>query len=123
MGGAIIPDGLVTLDPWWINAFENPLTVQFDHRMFGYLLFALMIALAVLAVRSGVAAGRTVALAVLATVQVGIGVGVVVMQVPVHLALTHQFVAAIILWLAVDNAARLARRQAMPALQGVPGRA
>ena len=123
MGGAIIPDGLVTLDPWWINAFENPLTVQFDHRMFGYLLFALMIALAVLAVRSGVAAGRTVALAVLATVQVGIGVGVVVMQVPVHLALTHQFVAAIILWLAVDNAARLARRQAVPALQGVPGRA
>src|SRR6201996_6093605 len=38
--------------PWWRNLFENTLTVQFEHRMVAYALFALAILHAVYAVRS-----------------------------------------------------------------------
>src|SRR5581483_8995501 len=37
--------------PWWRNLFENALTVQFEHRMTAYVLFALAILHAVDAVR------------------------------------------------------------------------
>src|SRR5690606_23865095 len=38
MDGRIIPDGLLAMDPWYLNLFENVLTVQFSHRMLGYLI-------------------------------------------------------------------------------------
>ena len=34
--GAFVPSGLSEASPWYLNLFENPLTVQFDHRMLGY---------------------------------------------------------------------------------------
>lgn len=107
MAGALIPAGLGTLDPWWINAFENPLTVQFDHRMAGYAVFALAIAMAVTALRGGAGTGPALRIAAIVTVQVVIGIAVVVGRVPLHLALTHQVVAAILLWAAVDFATRV----------------
>ena len=36
INGAFIPSGLGEASPWYLNLFENPLTVQFDHRMLGY---------------------------------------------------------------------------------------
>jgi hypothetical protein len=36
INGSFVPDGLGESSPWYINLFENPLTVQFDHRMLGY---------------------------------------------------------------------------------------
>jgi len=41
--GAFIPSGdrLFFDQPWWRNLFENLLTVQFEHRMTAYALFAL----------------------------------------------------------------------------------
>ena len=36
IAGAFIPSGLDAASPWYLNLFENPLTVQFDHRMLGY---------------------------------------------------------------------------------------
>ena len=46
--------------PWWRNLFDNTLTVQFEHRMTAYTLFALAILHALDAIRSraGVAAIR-----------------------------------------------------------------
>ncbi len=40
--GAFIPAGarLWFETPWWRNLFENTLTVQFEHRMTAYALFA-----------------------------------------------------------------------------------
>ena len=38
--------------PWWRNLFDNTLTVQFEHRMTAYLLFALAVLHAVDALRS-----------------------------------------------------------------------
>ena len=41
--GAFIPTraALWALDPWWINLLNNPLTVQFIHRMTAYVLFTI----------------------------------------------------------------------------------
>lgn len=36
MDGALIPDGLGLMQPFWRNLFENALTVQFIHRMIAY---------------------------------------------------------------------------------------
>ena len=32
MGGNLIPEGLGALSPWYLNPFENMVTVQFEHR-------------------------------------------------------------------------------------------
>src|ERR1700694_3514451 len=43
--GALIPSTarLFFEEPWWRNLFDNTLTVQFEHRMIAYALFALAI--------------------------------------------------------------------------------
>tara|TARA_Y100000590_G_scaffold389071_1_gene463855 strand:- start:173 stop:1144 length:972 start_codon:yes stop_codon:yes gene_type:complete len=35
MGGSFIPEGIWLLEPKFINFLENPITVQFDHRILG----------------------------------------------------------------------------------------
>ncbi|MCF3594207.1 COX15/CtaA family protein [Rhodobacteraceae bacterium LMO-12] len=40
MGGQVIPPGAMMIEPAWRNFFENPGTVQFVHRIVGYLLAA-----------------------------------------------------------------------------------
>src|SRR6195256_742804 len=52
--GAFIPSAarLLFEDPWWRNLFDNTLTVQFEHRMTAYVLFALAVLHALDAVRS-----------------------------------------------------------------------
>src|SRR6201999_1888394 len=52
--GAFIPSAarLFFEEPWWRNLFETTLTVQFEHRMVAYTLFALAILHAFDAVRS-----------------------------------------------------------------------
>lgn len=41
MEGQLIPAGLFSLRPWYMNIFENIMTVQFDHRMLAYLIVIL----------------------------------------------------------------------------------
>lgn len=42
MGGQWIPSNLLPLSPWYTNFFEHGLTVQFIHRMLGWLLCMLI---------------------------------------------------------------------------------
>src|SRR5690606_13865744 len=37
MGGAVVPPGYGQLEPWWTNAFENPIAAQFHHRVLAIL--------------------------------------------------------------------------------------
>jgi cytochrome c oxidase assembly protein subunit 15 len=94
MDGALIPQGLGALSPWWANLFENALTVQFNHRLLAY-----AIALAVLwhlwslrrnsvGDRSSELSGHLLAGAVLA--QAVLGIWTLLAQVPMALALAHQ---------------------------------
>jgi cytochrome c oxidase assembly protein subunit 15 len=109
INGAFVPDGLGALSPWYLNPFENPLTVQFDHRMLGYTVLAATLAQAGwLAIRgtSSALALSALALACLALLQATLGVWTLLLAVPIELGLAHQagaiavFVAAVHhLWL------------------------
>ncbi|MGO8506420.1 COX15/CtaA family protein, partial [Rhizobium leguminosarum] len=52
MDGAVIPSDLLIQQPFWINAFENPKTVQFIHRIGAYTLLALTLINMVIALRA-----------------------------------------------------------------------
>jgi cytochrome c oxidase assembly protein subunit 15 len=113
--GAFIPDGaqLFFETPWWRNLFDNMLTVQFMHRMTAYalLLLAAYHAFDVLRVRAGRAAIRGAhRLLAAVLVQAVLGIMTLLMVVPIHLALTHQAVAIVVLTFAVLQTERLAPR-------------
>jgi heme a synthase len=113
--GAFIPSAerLWFETPWWRNLFDNVLTVQFEHRMTAYALFALAALHAFDAVRSRAGAAASGALWLFAAVslQAVLGILTLLNQVPIGLALAHQAVAIIVLTLAVMQAERLAARK------------
>src|SRR5262249_28288701 len=96
--------------PWWRNLFENVLTVQFEHRMTAYALFALALWHLVDVVRSGagtaiVSGAAWLALAVAA--QVMLGIFTLLNQAPLDLALTHQAMALVVVVLSVAQLERV----------------
>ena len=100
MDGAIWPDGLLTQQPWWINFFENPKTVQLMHRMGAYVVFAAAIWHAIRTMRDerGTAhARRAVILLVLISLQAVIGIVTLLSVVQLHAALTHHALAIVVL--------------------------
>jgi cytochrome c oxidase assembly protein subunit 15 len=120
--GALIPSTarLFFEAPWWRNLFDNTLTVQFEHRMVGYVLLALAILHAVDAVRSRAgpaAASGALWLAMAIALQAALGILTLLHQVPIVLALAHQAVAIVVLTLAILQAERLAARQVDQARQ------
>jgi cytochrome c oxidase assembly protein subunit 15 len=106
MDGSVVPGDLFVIDPAWRNLFENPKTVQFIHRCGAYLLFALalwhMIATN-LRLPGTTHARRALVLFLLVLVQAAIGISTLVTQVPLHLALTHQALALIVLGFAAAH--------------------
>jgi len=102
MDGALVPNGLGAMDPWWKNLFENALTVQFIHRTIAYVI--VLYAAALWLYRRG-QGGWLPRIALLVVLQVVLGIGTLVMQVPLSLALGHQALAfmlagAVVAWLA-----------------------
>lgn len=99
MDGALIPGGLGIMSPWWLNPFENALTVQFDHRMIAYAIF--VFALALMWAGRGLRFGARPhvflpLMVVLVVLQVVLGIGVLVMQVPLSMAVMHQGLAFVL---------------------------
>ena len=113
--GAYIPSlaRLFFDQPWWRNLFDNTLTVQFEHRMVAYTLFALAILHAIDAVRSRAEAAVNGALwlAAAVTLQAVLGIATLLNQVPLALGLAHQAAAMTVMTLAILQAERLAPRQ------------
>jgi cytochrome c oxidase assembly protein subunit 15 len=112
MDGHFIPpvENLARLSPVWANLLDNVTTVQFNHRMMAYALFALALWHAVDALRnaSGTAAAkRAVVVAGLVACQVVIGIVTLVYVVPLHAALTHQGFAMVVLGMAAVHARRM----------------
>ena len=95
INGRFIPSAarLFFEQPWWRNLFDNTLTVQFEHRMTAYALFALAVLHAADAIRSradaAVIRGALWLVAVIA-LQATLGILTLLNQVPIDLALTHQ---------------------------------
>ncbi|WP_137929912.1 COX15/CtaA family protein [Mesorhizobium comanense] len=106
MDGQVIPADLLLLKPAWLNFFENPKTVQFVHRIGAYALFAVALwhMIAVLRHMPGSThARRALLLFLMVVVQATIGISTLLMQVPLHLALTHQGFALVLLGFAAAH--------------------
>ncbi len=106
MDGALVPDDLLLLDPAWTNFFENPKTVQFVHRIGGYTVFALAL-WHMIAVRRRLPATtharRALVLFHLVLLQAAIGIVTLLWQSTLHLALTHQAMALVVLGFAAAH--------------------
>ncbi|WP_274424716.1 COX15/CtaA family protein [Chelativorans sp. YIM 93263] len=106
MDGALIPGGLFTHTPAWINIFENPKMVQFIHRLGAYAVLALALWHAVSAWRAEPGtthARRAWLLFALVGLQAAIGIVTLLMVVPMDWALVHQGMALIVLGFATAH--------------------
>jgi cytochrome c oxidase assembly protein subunit 15 len=100
MDGSFIPDQLYDGSPAWLSAFEDHMTIQFNHRMLAYvILVTAVLALFRLFKDSFASALRswTIVLAGLIVAQVLVGVLTLLLVVPLSLALIHQVGAIIVL--------------------------
>jgi cytochrome c oxidase assembly protein subunit 15 len=100
MGDTFIPRGLYAGTPAWLDMFEDITTVQFNHRMFAYLLVLLIGIFAALVYRSGVGGRARLAVGLLLLVlaaQVTLGISTLLLHVPVVLAAAHQGGAMLLL--------------------------
>ncbi len=126
MDGGFSPsrESLFAVTPWWENFVDNVALVQLNHRLAAYALLAAVIAYAWTTLRSSAdrrARRRAGWLVGLMLAQAGLGIATLVMVVPLHLGLAHQFGAVVVFALGVVNLA-LVRRTA-PALQAGSPRA
>ncbi|MDX1733156.1 MAG: COX15/CtaA family protein [Halioglobus sp.] len=100
MGETFIPPGLYAMTPAWLSAFEDVVTIQFNHRMFAYLLVVLLTAFAIIAFRDGgrqrSRLGAVLLVAALFT-QVILGISTLLLHVPVALGTAHQGGAVVLL--------------------------
>lgn len=106
MDGALVPGDLFVQQPFWINLFENPKTVQFIHRSGAYLLLAVALVhmlASLIATPEGRDTRRSVILFILIVLQACLGISTLLMQVPLHVALMHQAGALVVLGYAVAH--------------------
>lgn len=93
MYGRFVPEGVLALEPWWRNFFENLPTVQFDHRLLAYVLCVAIPAYWFYArKRIGHGAARLWLhfLPLTLALQVALGIATLLLVVPVPLAAAHQ---------------------------------
>jgi len=104
MAGKFIPDGMYTLEPFWLNWFENITAVQFNHRIVAYLLvliipfFSFAVRRLAITPRSMIAAHLLLAMLV---IQVSLGVATLLLNMPVAIAVIHQGGAIVLFTIAL----------------------
>jgi cytochrome c oxidase assembly protein subunit 15 len=104
MGDYWIPPGVMALDPWWSNFFDNIATVQLDHRILAISTFTLIV-IFWLRIPKGelpTRARKSVnALLHTGILQIALGITTLLLVVPVPLAAAHQAVAMILFTVAL----------------------
>jgi len=99
MGDDWLPPGILALEPFWRNFFDNPETVQFDHRWLAMTTFVIIVIYwfnarkAELPRRARPAVNAILHTAVL---QVALGIATLLLAVPVVLGAAHQGVALLL---------------------------
>ncbi len=119
MAGGFFPPDMWILDPNWRNLFENDGTVQFIHRILGYVLVLIAVISIIVARRAAnrAAKGALMAASAMVFVQAILGIVTVMHSSPLPLALIHQLGAVITITLILR-----ARFTAMyPPMQSVRG--
>jgi len=110
MNGRLIPAGLYSTSPLWADIFENVVTVQFHHRLLGYLLALMIPAWWFMSRRAELDGTTRVLFHLLLTmlaVQVSLGVATLIYIVPLPLAAAHQAGAMLLLTLSLTLNQRL----------------
>ena len=102
MGPSFVPPGLYDTAPAWLAAFEDVTTIQFNHRLFAYLLFFLVGGFALGQLMRGATprrrrAGALVLVALL--LQISLGISTLLTHVAVPVAAAHQGGAILLLTL------------------------
>jgi cytochrome c oxidase assembly protein subunit 15 len=93
MGDSFFPAGLYDMQPFWLSAFENITTIQFNHRIFAYLITLLVVGFVVVALRSEISGRLRIAmycLLGLLALQVTLGISTLIFYVPIPVAAAHQ---------------------------------
>jgi len=110
MGGEWIPAAIWDAGLGWRNFFENAATVQFTHRMVGYLLAVFAVVVWLRARRSPHPVTRGAFTAMIAAVglQIALGIVTVIHGAPLGEALAHQF-GAVALFVLIIRARHHAR--------------
>ena len=100
MGPTFIPEGLYNTTPMWLAIFEDVTTIQFNHRMFAYLLVVLITVFAAKVMGAG-QGGRarlaSVLILIALAAQVVLGITTLLLHVPIPLAAAHQGGAVVLL--------------------------
>ncbi|NRA87944.1 MAG: COX15/CtaA family protein [Rhizobiales bacterium] len=112
MGDLFIPDGLYTLMPAWLSAFEDATTIQFNHRMLAYFIIIIVAIQAMLIFRNKDNNKRLrrslIYVKIMLLVQIGLGIMTLLSFVQLHTALSHQIGAVILLVAAINHVYKIA---------------
>lgn len=105
MGGSVLPPAMFELEPIWRNFFENDGTVQFIHRVAGYLLAVFGIVTMLRGRRSAYpqTRGAFTAMGGVMIGQIILGIVTVLHGAPLALGLAHQL-TAVLLWVLILRA-------------------
>lgn len=104
MGTAFLPPEALSIQPAWLNGFENTALVQFIHRWLAIATALAVLALSLRALARGVTgAARPLAWLAMAMVlmQVGLGIATLLLAVPIWLGALHQAGALVLIALLV----------------------
>ena len=112
MGGKWIPEGIAALSPWYLNLFENMVTVQFSHRLLA-ITSGILVLVWYIKGRSHFedpALKRSFKLVgMVVIIQVLLGISTLLMHVPVWLGAMHQAGAMLLISVMLMNIHVLSR--------------
>ena len=117
MGDSFIPAGLYSMTPAWLSAFEDITTIQFNHRIFAYIIVALVLGFAAKAFRAGFQGPiRTAVFCLigLLILQVSLGISTLIFYVPIPVAAAHQVGAVALLSASLFISHALTKSQGQP---------
>lgn len=104
MAGKIIPDGMYTLQPFWLNWFENITAIQFNHRLIAYSLLFIVPLFAINLIKNDLSSSCTTAAKLFIAmlfIQISLGISTLIFHMPVPVAVSHQGGAIILLSIAI----------------------
>jgi len=88
MDGNVIPEDLYAMQPWYMSAFEDATTVQFNHRVLA-IAFVLLAGFTWWRGRQNASPALN-AMMGMTLIQASLGISTLILQVPLGLALAHQ---------------------------------
>jgi len=100
MNGAVIPEGLFSMSPFYLNFLENPTTIQFDHRIIAYVLIFYIPFVWYKSSKFPLNQKSHMAfhlLLITFIIQIILGISTLLMEVPVSLGVLHQAGALLVL--------------------------